>query len=121
MARQTILLLFILGSTAFAAAKSPKVIRAIASEQEPSTSGKIWVAKADNATSCNTVKAIAIEAHARELAKHSVKQFAQKKWSDGKMRIEMCGAAKGTKNAFLIDEKDKEKAKAAGFDLLPNE
>lgn len=76
-----------------------------------------WVSKTDEAKSCGT--GISLETMGRQLQRAKVSVKEKKKISDGKAHIQMCGAAKGDSNAFLIPKKDLSKAERLGFKTLP--
>ena len=82
-------------------------------------SDSIWVGKSDEAKSCAKEKGIALDVMANQLQTADIKILAKKKISDGKMRIQMCGADKGDFNGFLIARKDADKAKNIGFKPMP--
>ncbi len=82
-------------------------------------SESVWVGKSDGAKSCAKEKGISLDVMAAQLQSVDIKILAKKKISDGKMRIQMCGADKGDFNGFLIARKDADKAKALGFNAVP--
>jgi hypothetical protein len=103
---------------AFAMAKKP-LTEADRVPQAASTEDSVWVGKSDGSKSCEK-DAVSLDASARELKGAEVKILAKKKLHDGKMRIQSCGADKGTLNGFLIPKSDLEKAQHAGYDPIPD-
>lgn len=79
----------------------------------------VWVGKSDEAKSCESDGGIELYTMENDLKTAGVKVLDKKKFHDNKMRIQMCGADKGTWNGFRISKKDVDKAKTKGFELLP--
>jgi hypothetical protein len=88
--------------------------------QAASTDDSVWVGKSDGGKSCDTEPAISLDTGAHELKGVEVKILSKKKLHDSKMRIQSCGADKGTLNGFLIPKNELEKAHRAGYDPIPD-
>lgn len=76
---------------------------------------KVKVAKPDGTLQCSQGKKIEIDVMQKDLKDITV--FSSSNMSDGRMRIQMCGAPTGHYNVYEILEGDLEKAKALGFEL----
>ena len=88
----------------------------IVGKLEPAPSAdQVWIVKADEARSCMKASGVTLDLMAKDLMDGGVHVVAKQKVHDNKMRIQSCGADKGTLNAFLIDKRDLEKALAQGF------
>ncbi|MCM2324671.1 MAG: hypothetical protein NDJ90_15535 [Oligoflexia bacterium] len=81
----------------------------------------LWVIRSDGELSCGMKKGQPLEAAAAELERAGVKVLESRKSNDGMMRIQMCGAATGSLNAFRIARKELEAAKALGFGEAPKD
>jgi hypothetical protein len=75
----------------------------------------VWVLRSDGALQCGMAEPETLEAGAQELLKAGVKVLEQRKQSDGKMRIQVCGAPQGSTNAYRIAKRDLKRAKKLGF------
>ena len=75
----------------------------------------LWVGKSDEAKSCEKDKGIDLDRMENDLKTAGITIFMKKKIHDGQMRIQMCGADKGTMNGFQIEKKNLEKATLLGF------
>ena len=75
----------------------------------------VWIAKADEATSCNAGSGIDIDSMGHSLIQSGVKILQKKKFHDNKMHILSCGADKGALNGYLISKKELPRALALGF------
>ncbi len=76
---------------------------------------RVWVSRPDGGLSCETDKAETVEKGAKALKSMGIEVFESRKSGDGKMHIDMCGAATGNENTYLIRRADLDKAKALGF------
>jgi hypothetical protein len=76
---------------------------------------KVWIVRPDGAQSCGIKSGQSVEEVSEELKKAGVLVHEARKGSDGKMRMQVCGAPAGSVNAFLIEESDLPKAMAIGF------
>ena len=81
----------------------------------PVAADRVWVSRPDGGLSCEADKAESVEKGAKALKSMAVEVFESRKSGDGKMHIEMCGAATGNENGYLIRRSDLDKAKALGF------
>lgn len=81
--------------------------------------GKVWVSRSDGARSCGAKEGQSVEDVSRELIQAGIKVYEARKGSDGKLHAQVCGASKGTVNAFLISDADFQKARALGFEVAP--
>ena len=104
---------------AFAMSKKTQPAPATEEAVPNADSDSVWVGKSDDAKSCAKEKGINLDVMAAELQGADIKVLAKKKVSDGKMRIQSCGADKGDLNGFLIARKDVDKAKTIGFKPVP--
>jgi hypothetical protein len=90
-----------------------------ASKESPS---RVWIGKPDGTLQCEKKMGISLKRMKKELTVLKVKVYSQKKQSDGKMRIQMCGSATGMLNTFEISvlafEKAQEKLREKGFERL---
>lgn len=77
----------------------------------------IWVMRSDGAQSCEPDSGTSLVQDAEELKKANIKVLDSKKSSDGKMHVQMCGASKGTMNAFLIQREQLSSAISLGFQV----
>jgi hypothetical protein len=80
--------------------------------------GATWVSRSDGAISCESGSGRPIEEDARELERAGIRVLDSKKSNDGKMRIQVCGAATGSLNSFLVAPDSIPKAAKLGFSLV---
>lgn len=98
---------------------SPKKPNSEATTTSSQTSKDIvWVGKSDEAKSCDKDKGIELDKMEIDLKNSGVTILNKKKVHDDQMRIQMCGADKGTMNGFQIDKKFLDKATQLGFKYL---
>lgn len=79
------------------------------------TQNSLWVAISDGSLSCGEAPGRTLEEDQKKLEAAGVQVFQAKKTSDGKMHIQVCGAATGRLNSFLIKNSDVKKAADLGF------
>lgn len=84
-------------------------------ESDPNS---IWVSRPDGALSCEPGSAMPVEKGAEELRKEKVEVLEARRGTDGKMHIQMCGAAEGTMIQLRIPKEALPIAKAKGFELV---
>jgi hypothetical protein len=75
----------------------------------------VWVLRSDGALSCSPDEGVSLIEGAKKLEDAQIPILESRKGSDGKMHIQMCGASKGSTNAFLIPRKDLPKAISIGY------
>jgi hypothetical protein len=75
----------------------------------------IWISRPDGALSCGEGNVQSVEDGAAELRKAGVKVLESRKTNDGKIHIQMCGAATGSQNSYRIPTADWSKADKLGF------
>ena len=76
---------------------------------------KIWVGKADGTVQCQKIMGVSLTKMKKQLESAKIKVLSQKKRSDGKMRIQVCGSPSGMLNTFEISASDLELARKIGF------
>lgn len=96
---------FLLGATAFAAAKGED---------------RVWITRPDGSLQCDQKSEGAAHdpvAEAREqLTKKGVHVIESKKSNDGRIRAQVCGISTGNETSFLIPKSELAKAKSLGFE-----
>jgi hypothetical protein len=75
----------------------------------------LWITRADGELSCGERKGQPLEDGAKELAGIGVRVLESRKTNDGKFHIQMCGAATGSQNSYLIRSEDFASAQKKGF------
>jgi hypothetical protein len=74
-----------------------------------------WIYKPDGGQSCSPQSGESLEDAAQALKKARIPVLDSRKASDGKMHIQMCGAATGSRNAYEIPRERLPHAIALGF------
>ena len=92
---------------------------AFAFASKPNSIERVWIKRSDKSLQCQPKGAQSLEDAAHDLGKAKIRVLESKKVSDGKMRIQMCGAPTGEENAFLIEKSDLELARTLGFQPVP--
>ena len=80
---------------------------------DPTVTERVRVFKANGSLQCSQGKSIDPATMAKELKEIPVQKSAME--SDGKMRIQMCGAPTGNVNVFEIDKTNLDRALGFGF------
>jgi hypothetical protein len=80
---------------------------------EPSKVERVRVFKANGSLQCGQGKSIDPEAMAKDLK--DIRVYKSSMENDGKMRIQVCGAATGNVNVYEIDKTNLEQALSYGF------
>ncbi len=76
----------------------------------------LWVQRPDGSRQCDESGSVhSLKQGAAELSKAGVSVLKFKKSSDGKVRIQMCGAPTGKTHAYRIKRESLEKALTLGF------
>jgi hypothetical protein len=75
----------------------------------------VWVAKPDGAQSCEPQTGLSLSQGAEGLKSLKIPILDSKKAADGKMHAQMCGASKGTENAYLIPRRNLAEATQVGY------
>jgi len=78
-------------------------------KQRPADKGLVWVAQGDGSLQCEPDSGVSLAQGASELEGLGVQVFEKKKTTDGKMRMQLCGAPTGQLNAYLVSAVDFEK------------
>ena len=101
------LLGFLVGATAFAAAKGED---------------RVWITRPDGSLQCDEKTEGSAHdpvAEAKEqLTKKGVHVLEAKKRNDGRMRAQVCGISTGNETSFLIPKNELTKAKTLGFEAV---
>jgi hypothetical protein len=83
-----------------------------------STEETVWVMRSDGAQSCSTEPGRSLAESALDLETEKIPILESIKGADGAMHIQMCGALKGSVNAYRIPKKYLSKAQKIGFQLM---
>lgn len=92
---------------------TPEVEMAMEKKLNQQLAQKVRVYKYDGTKQCGEGKEITLAEMAKQL--NGIVIFSSQKLSDGKMRIQMCGADTGMANVYEIDRSDLPKAVTLGF------
>lgn len=79
---------------------------------------KVRVYKPDGSKQCGQGKAIDLKVMEKQLTKAGIKVFSSSKQPDGMMHPQVCGAATGMANTYVISSADLKKAEKLGFSRL---
>jgi len=79
---------------------------------------EVEVYKYDGSLQCGRGKEISLQDMARELTENGIEVKGNRKGSDGRMHIAMCGASNGRLNVYSIATESLPRARELGFELL---
>lgn len=105
--------IFVSGLAAGSNSKAKKPVRSASYQKDT-----VWIAKPDGALSCEPDSGRTLSQDAEELKKAKITVLESKKGNDGKMHVQMCGAATGSLNSFLIPKAKLSDALALGYGQL---
>ena len=92
-----------------------QVDRLTDSAGQSSSIESVWIAKSDGSKQCATDTALPLEQTAQELAQSKIHVLESKKSSDGKIRVQLCGAPTGSQNYYRIPKSELSAAIGLGF------
>lgn len=75
----------------------------------------VWIMKPNNAQSCSLETEFTLRQGIQELKKSHIPVLEARKGNDGKMHIQLCGAIKGSTDAYLIPTSYLPQAIALGY------
>jgi hypothetical protein len=81
----------------------------------PQAEDSVWVMRPDGAQSCSPEAGLTLAEGAQDLKSARIPVLDSRKGTDGKMHIQMCGAAKGSTNSFLIPKRHLKDAISLGY------